>query len=235
MNIKPMLVRLEGAMARNDLIEEMVLIPEPASAASRWAKSTPSINLIVGYNASPKSQIALDLTMWIAHLTRLATQKSITVQAVYVVDERQCTQCSDVFESAGISSFLIPSLPSEFPIKSASRNSATSVLSQPKVKKHYSQKKTFRQSDWFEQADCILRQARCLAEEWGVPFTAHLRFGNVAEQLRAVVESEAATLLFLGCNSVTHPIVQKLDSSFPCSVLGIPTKLSLDEGFNFQS
>jgi hypothetical protein len=92
-----MLVRLEGAMDRNDLIEQMVLLPEPASAASKWASSTKSVNLIVGYMPLLRSQTALDLTMWIAHQTRLATQKQVTVQVVYVVEEKPSSQTLDVF------------------------------------------------------------------------------------------------------------------------------------------
>lgn len=236
MNIKPMLVRLEGAMDRNDLIEQMVLLPEPASAASKWANSTKSVNLVVGYNASPNSQTALDLTMWIAHQTRLVTQKQVTVQVVYVVDEIQGTKCPDVFNSAEVSHSSIHRLPSEFPKTSASRKSATSVLTKPKSQplavasrrtavKSRRHKETLCQSDSFEKADRILWQARCLAEEWRGSFKAHLRFGSVATELREVVESESATLLFLGCNSINHPLVQKLGSNFPCSVLGIPTGL----------
>jgi len=179
-NIKSMLVRLEGALDRNDLMEQMVLLPEPASAAAKWAESTTSVNLVVGYNASPNSQTALDLTLWIAHQTRLVTQKQVTVQVVYVVDAYQNRSCCANFTSRV-----------------------------------------------YEQADRILWQAGCLAEEWRSSFKAHLRVGEVATELRNVVESEAATLLFLGCNSVTHPIVQKLGSHFPCSVLGIPQQLGV--------
>jgi len=69
-------------MGLDDLIEQMVL--PPASSSSDWAESTKSVNLVVGYNSSPSSQMALDITMWIAHQTRLATQKQVTVQVVYV-------------------------------------------------------------------------------------------------------------------------------------------------------
>lgn len=245
MNIKPMLVRLEDAMDRNDLIEQMVLLPEPPSAASRWASSTNSINLVVGYNASPNSQTALDLTMWIAHQTRLVTQKQVTVQVVYVIDDNQSNDSPDVLTSADINRSFIHRLPSGFPKTLASNKSTAPVSTQPKAqglvvakkkksgKRRNSKQVTFSQYDSFEKADRILWQARCLAEEWRGSFKAHLRFGDVATELRAVVESETAALLFLGCGSINHPLVKTLGSDFPCSVLGIPTGLSLQEGFQF--
>lgn len=236
MNIKPMLARLEGAMDLNAPIEEMVLLPEPPSAVYKWAKSTTSVNLVVGYTASPSSQMALDLTMWIAHQTRLATQKQVTVQVVYVIDENQVSECPDVFQLTDVSSSS-SWLSVGFPKASASCTSTTAVLTQPKTQrlaaaspksavKRRRTETAFSQADWFEQADRILWQARCLAEEWRGSFKAHLRFGDVATELREVVESEAATLLYLGCNSIDHPIVRKLGSNFPCAVLGIPTGLS---------
>ncbi len=237
MNIKPMLLRLEGAMDRNDLIEQMVLLPEPASAAAKWSNFTKSVNLVVGYNASPSSQTALDLTMWIAHQTRLVTQKQVTVQVVYVVDENHKNKYSGGLKTADASDSSKHHLSSEL-LNTSLKKSKTSVLTQPKPQalatlqkksvKSRRPKATSCQADSFEQADHILWQARCLAEEWRGSFKAHLRFGDVASELREVVESEAATLLFLGCNSVSHPIIQQLGTHFPCSVLGIPTELSSD-------
>ncbi len=69
MYIKAMLMRLEDAMKRKDFADQLVLLPESESSASKRAKSTQSINLVVGYNGSPNSQTALDLTMWMAHQT----------------------------------------------------------------------------------------------------------------------------------------------------------------------
>lgn len=80
--------------------------------------------------------------------------------------------------------------------------------------------------DLFAQANLILWQARTLTAEWRGSFISHLRFGCVSQELKKVVESETATLLFLGCDSANHPVVQKLGSNFPCSVLGIPTMLN---------
>lgn len=234
-----MLVRLEGAMDRNDLIEQMVLLPEPASAAAKWSSSCQSVNLIVGYNASPSSQTALDLTMWIAHQTRLATQKQVTVQVVYVVEPNQNNKYPNVSKVGDVNSASSPRLTEELLKASLSSKPATPVLAKPKpqmlavVKEKKSAKKkrpktTVSQADIFDQADRILWQARCLAEEWRGAFKAHLRFGDVATELKAVVDAEDATLLFLGCNSVKHQIVQQLGSHFPCSVLGIPTGLTLE-------
>jgi len=194
-----MLTRLEIAMDRYDLIEQMVLRPEPKLAASKKAKSATSVNFIVGYNGSPKSQTALDITLWMAHQTRLATSKEVTVQVVYVVDDNQCNN----FESA----------------------SRTSFRDSPYLQA------IFCHNNQFEQADKLLWQARSLADEWRGLFKAHLRFGSVGVELRKVVESEAATLLFLGCNSVSHSLVRELGSHFPCSVLGIPSMFNSHEDF----
>jgi nucleotide-binding universal stress UspA family protein len=192
-----MLVRLQNVLEHHHFIEEMILLPEPA-AFFEQVKLKRSLNLVVGYNASSESQTALDLTMKLAHQTRLATQKQVTVQVVYVVDETQNHSFleidnSEVCDLADDRSMLQP----------------------------------FSQSEWFGHAERILWQARCLAEDWRSSFKAHLRFGDVATELRTVVESEEATLLFLGCDSAYHPIVQSLGANFPCSVLGIPTALAL--------
>lgn len=239
-----MLMRLQSAMGRQDLIEQMLLLPEPASLPSDSAKSTKSVNLVVGYNRTPSSQTALDVTLWIAHQTRLATQKQVTVHVVYVVDDYQSSKCPNVSHSADASSQSIHHLQLEFPEASAFMCAAP-VLTQPRhetlaalprmtlVDPCYF-RTIFYQNNSFEQADHILWQARCLAHEWGGPFNAHLRFGCVSAELRKVVESEAAALLFLGCNSVNHPVVQKLGSNFPCSVLGIPTMLNSQEKCIFQ-
>lgn len=165
MKIKSMLVRLQGALGRDDLTEQMLLLP--SSTAIVRAESSTSTNLVVAYNGSPNSQTALDITLWIAHQTRLATQKQVTVHVVYVIDHRQ-----------------------------------------------------------FERADHILWQARCLADEWRDSLKAHLRFGTVSTELRAVVLSAAADLLLLGCSSAQHPLVQQLTTELPCPVLGIPSQLS---------
>lgn len=199
MNLKSILTRLEIAMDRYDLSEQMVLRAEPKSLSSKKAKSATSVNFIVGYNGSPKSQTALDITLWIAHQTRLATSKEVTVQVVYVVDENQSNNCGTASRTTSLEPSYLQAVISE--------------------------------NNQFEQADKLLWQARCLADEWRGLFKAHLRFGRVGHELRKVVESEAATLLFLGCNSVSHSLVRELGSNFPCSVLGIPSMLNSHEDF----
>ncbi len=209
-----MLVRLQSAIGRDDLIEQMVLRSEPITPSSEKAQPAKAVNLIVGYNSSPNSHTALDIAFWIAHQTRLATNAQVTVQAVYVVEDNQTSQYPDVFSSE----IYQPSL--ACPINDLS-NSITPVLTQPKLTSNtlYLERKSVAT---LKQADRILWQARSLAEEWQGSFKAHLRFGCVVEELQKVVELEAADILFLGCKSVNHPIIQTLDSNFPCAVLGIP-------------
>ncbi|MBE9006541.1 universal stress protein [Fortiea sp. LEGE XX443] len=209
-----MLVRLQSAIGRDDLVEQMVLIPEPKKTYSTNFQTAKSINLIVAYNASPNSHTALDIACWIAHQTRLATNQQVTVQAVYVVEQNQGNKYLDKVNWATHISSL------EFPVIDVFQ-SATPALTQPKLKgiTQTLQKQTVAP---LEQADRIIWQARSLAEEWQGSFKSHLRFGNVATELTKVVESEAADVLFLGCKSIHHPIIQTLGFDLPCAILGIP-------------
>ncbi|MGI2906974.1 universal stress protein [Tolypothrix sp. VBCCA 56010] len=213
-----MLVRLQSAIGRDDLIEQMVLLSPKTSCAEK-AQPAKSVNLIVGYNSSPNSHTALDMAFWIAHQTRLATNVQVIVQAVYVVEENQKNQYLDVFHSE----MHEPSL--ACPVNYASK-STTSVLSQPQLTSNALSLET-KLTDNLTQADRILWQARSLAEEWQGSFKAHLRFGCVAEELQKVVKLEAADILFLGCQSINHPIIQTLDSDLPCVVLGIPNCINI--------
>lgn len=220
MNIKPILARLQSALGSQDLVEQMILLPEPAAATANEAKSPKSVNFVVGYNGSPNSQKALDTALWMAHQTRLATQKQVTVHVAYVLDENQRHHYPEILDLADISCSAKAQKKLESPAVCASTGSTTPVLTQPQPKALVTRSLT-TPVDLFDQADRILWQARCLAEEWKGVFTAHLRFGRIATELRHVVESEAADLLLLGCNSTTHPVVQQLGAKFPCSVLGI--------------
>lgn len=215
-----MLVRLQSAIGRDDLIEQMVLFSPKTSCAEK-AQPAKSINLIVGYNSSPNSHTALDIAFWIAHQTRLATNVQVIVQAVYVIEHNQKNQYLDVFHSE----IHEPSL--ACPVNYASKSiTSTSVLSEPKLRSNPLSLQT-KLVDNLTQADRILWQARSLAEEWQGSFKAHLRFGCVAEELEKVVKLEAADILFLGCKSINHRIIQTLDSNLPCVVLGIPNSINI--------
>jgi hypothetical protein len=205
--IKPMLARLQSATGRDDLIEQMVLLPEPKKPFSKKPQQVKAVNLIVAYDASPNSHTALDIAFWIAHQTRLATNAEVTVQAVYVLEENLKSQYPNLL------SLPIQQPPFECQISEISK-SATQVLTQPQLQTVVTP---------LQQADIILWQARSLAEEWQGCFKSHLRFGCISTELKKVVESEAADILFLGCNSVNHPMIEALASNFPCAVLGIPS------------
>ncbi|MEP0789128.1 MULTISPECIES: hypothetical protein [Cyanophyceae] len=240
MNIKPMLVRLESAIGRNDLMEQMMLLPGSVSSSSVNTESKKSVNLIVGYNRSPSSQTALDVALWIAHQTRLVTKKQVTVQVVYVVDDNSSNNHPNFFNFKPASNPSIQYSPLNS--KASAFKSATPVFTQPthqpvaasprvtSVDPSYFRAMFYQ--DQFEQANRVLSQARSLAEEWSSSFKAHLRFGCLAAELKKAVESEAAAALLLGCHSVNHPLVQQLGDDFPCPVLGIPTMLNLQEDFN---
>jgi nucleotide-binding universal stress UspA family protein len=237
--IKPMLARLESAMGCQDLIEQMLLLPEPRHQISDKEKQSKTINLVVGYSSSPRSQTALDLTLWIAHQTRLATQKQVTVQVVYVFDENLPPEVPNFFRfsdeenSLKEAKFLEgePTHETSFatPLAVQTKNKWLTPTRRKTHSDRRNYKTKFSSSNPFEQADRILWQARCLAEEWRGSFKAHLRFGNLAEELRKVVEEENAELLFLGCDSSSHAIIQKLGKNFPCAVLGIPHNLNHED------
>ena len=238
MKLKTMLARFESALGYQNLAEEMVLLPEPKVPISKKIHSINSaktINFIVGYNSSPKSQIALDITLWIAHQTRLVTTQEVTVQVVYVIDESpNCygeDTCKFPVANALAAKPKVPDLEETFALNCAAPAIALPTeiqsVSQHKtwVEPHYF-REIFGQKNEYEIADKLLWQARCLAEEWRGLFKAHLRIGRVATELRNVVELESANLLFLGCGSGNHRLVRELGNNFPCCVLGIPSALS---------
>ncbi|MEG4204447.1 universal stress protein [Microcoleus sp. Pol7_A1] len=239
MNLKTILARFESALRYQNLAEEMVLLPEPQIAIPKKSQSINSaktINFIVGYNSSPKSQIALDITLWIAHQTRLVTTQEVTVQVVYVIDEAANSYSEDTGNFAVGNALAanpkVSDLEETFALNCAAPAIALSPTEIPSVfpgntwlDPHYFQA-VFGQNNEYEVADRLLWEARCLAEEWRGLFKAHLRIGRVATELRNVVELESANLLFLGCDSGNHSLVRELGNNFPCSVLGIPSALS---------
>lgn len=258
MQIKPILVRLQSALGRNDLVEQMVLLPESAKA-SKKAKANKTVKLVVGYNGSHNSQTALDMTLWIAHQTRLATQKQVVVHVVYVVEPNDLASPADtllphvqLFDAAtGMTTPQPVDRVEEiqFSVKEATRtveqfrspeavstSRSTAVLSRsqpipvlPSMSGAECVIPSFQPTSSLDHADYVLWQARCLAEEWRGSLEAHLRFGSVAKELRNVVEAEAADLLLLGCHTASHSLVKRLVGRFPCAVLGIPTQVHPEE------
>ncbi|MEG3968229.1 universal stress protein [Microcoleus sp. T2B6] len=243
MNLKTMLARFESALGYQNLAEEMVLLPEPQAQGSKKSKVTKqakSINFIVGYNSSPKSQTALDITLWMAHQTRLVTTKEVTVQVVYVIDEAPKSYGEDTCKVAVGNALAAKPKVSELE-EAFALNCAAPAIALPTEIPSISQQKTWIDPHYFreifgpkneyEVADKLLWQARCLAEEWRGLFKAHLRIGRVATELRNVVELESANLLFLGCDSGNHRLVRELGNNFPCCVLGIPSALTYHMDF----
>lgn len=228
MNIKPLLVRLQNAIGRDDLIEQMVLLPTSKISVSEETHPAKSVNLIVGYNSSPNSHTALDIALLTAHQTCLVTKSPVTVQVVYVMEDRSISGSAEVLPTEDVENsraneqvpyyFLENSPLVEFDAGVTTKTkSQDNILYLPKEEKSV---------DRFAQAERILRQASSLAAEWKSSFKAHLRFGCVATELKRVVVSESADILFLGCNSIHHPIIQRLGSQFPCPVLGIPSLIN---------
>ena len=239
MNLKTMLARFESALGYQNLAEEMVLLPEPQVQSAKKSKATKqakSINFIVGYNSSPKSQTALDITLWIAHQTRLVTTQEVTVQVVYAIDEAPKSYGEDTCNFAVANALAAKPKVADLEETFALNCAAPAITLPPTEISAVSQRKNwsdphyfraiFGQNNEYEVADKLLWQARCLAEEWRGLFKAHLRIGRVATELRNVVELESANLLFLGCDSVNHSLVRELGNNFPCCVLGIPAALS---------
>lgn len=259
-----MLVRLQGALGLPGLIDQILLLPQrsPASRQSAGSKANSArrnpkrrshsaqltatsaqseadqpINLVVGYNSSPKSQTALDLTLWLAHQTRLATRRQVTVQVVYVVSPTSCLDsisaqpdfrqvaatgkfASDRGARAGASVLESPNAMATATLANADTSPELRLADYPLC-----------QAQQFEQADRILWQARCLANEWRGSLKTHLRFGQVAKELRSVAKEESAALLWLGCDSADNQIVWELGAKFPCPVLGVPSELHPDRYF----
>ncbi|MBF2026530.1 MAG: universal stress protein [Oscillatoriales cyanobacterium C42_A2020_001] len=234
-----MLARLEHALDCHGLAKQMVLQPKTPSLLP---PPTQEINLVVGYNGSVYSQTALDLTLWIAHQTRLVTRKAVTVQVVYVVElERAPVTVPDNLSELSFCPIdVYPDL-SRIQVAADDRSpfaensthselvhqASLTAICDRAVRSDLQREQS---SDWqiqqFEKADRILWQARNLANEWRGSLETHLRFGCVAEELRTVAQQVSTTALFLGCSSVQHPIVQGLGQELLFPVLGIPSKLS---------
>jgi nucleotide-binding universal stress UspA family protein len=221
MNIKPMLLRLQNALGQNSLSEQMLL--HPGSKFSQQSETTG--NFVIGYNGSPNSQTALDFILWMAHQTRLATQKQVTVHVVYVID---CyNSLGMAIPNAGLG--LLTHQAAECQFTSVERfgfQCDMDVLSRSGgLQVAERQQPTPSLTHMLEQVDRVLWQARCLSDEWRGSLEAHLRFGAVATELLQVATAQSADLLFVGCSEIQHPLVRQLIPCSPCPILGIPTEL----------
>lgn len=234
-----MLVRLEGALECSNIAERMILIAKPTS---NQLDNGP-LNLVVGYDSSPRSQIALDVALWIAYQTRVATSSEVTVQVVYVVESATQTQTSklDLLHQQESSGGVPSSLPDSKQLRDImdvrQRHRSTQGFDEarstmpiaPNLESAVQQTQAVTapptQAEQFAQADRILWQARCLADEWRGSLKTHLRWGQVATELRQVVEEEAGTLLIVGCETAEADLVTALGADFPCPVIGIPPEL----------
>ncbi|NJL37167.1 MAG: universal stress protein [Leptolyngbyaceae cyanobacterium RM2_2_4] len=229
-----MLTRLQDTLGQEDWVKQILLL--------RGAKPTlatrKTIDLIVGYSGSPSSQAALDLTLWIAHQIRLVTKKQVTVHVVYVVEDLPSLDSGLVSGSftALRSEKQRPKSGQSASVQLPRFNSEVTILRRSPLELNPTratgcntscQLSSNEPPSALEKADCILWQARCVAEEWRGSLDAHLRFGTVAGELREVVESLHADLLVLGCDSANHPLIRQLTSHFPCPVVGVPTHVAV--------
>jgi hypothetical protein len=205
-NISSMMARLETNLGVSRLAEQLWLIPPTAQERSQ---ELAEINFLVGYSHSEKSQSALDLTLWIALQTRLATNRPVTVQVAYVAAALAIAPAA-------------PSSNSSRPFHPRGRKGGVATLTPPT---HVTAMQRVAQ---FEQADRILWQARSLAGEWRGSLKTHLRFGDVAIELGAVAEVENATLLIVGCDDRADHLVARLSETIFCPVLGIPDALTAE-------
>lgn len=212
MKVKSMLMRLQTALQVENLSKQMLLIPgEPllltnAATPTQTSKGTPSkgTTIVIGYNDSPNSRTALDFALWMAHQTRLASRTQVTVHVVYVLNQEVSLGVPSRSSGAGTATLTRP---------------VSNVTGVQEIIPPVSLNKLL------EEGDRILWQARSLGEQWRGSLEAHLCFGDVATELCRIVETESADLLFVGCSSDRHPLVQQLTPRFPCPVLGIPTEL----------
>jgi hypothetical protein len=210
MNIKATLARLGSSLDGDNVSRSLLLLPGRDSTLSNSTDETSeSINLVVGYSDSEKSQAALDLTLLIAYQTRLATRKQVIVQAVYVVDSIHPIQKK------------VRSQSTTHRDRNQSISSTATLLQQRRQTVNCVDARA-AQIQSFDEADRVLWQARSFAMEWRGSLNTHLRFGNPALELSKVVQQEQASLMIVGCHSIEHPLVQQLEGYCDCPVIGIP-------------
>lgn len=230
MNIKATLARLGSTMADSHAARDLLLlsgsqadlVTQSSDAANAIDSNT--INIVVGYSGSQKSQIALDLTLLIAYQTRLATRKQVVVQTVYVLEGIYHTQKQVFAAAVGNSSAHV---------WRASEGSgvAAATVSERRSRRHTVNCIDVRaaQIQCFEEADQVLWQARTFATEWRGSLNTHLRFGSPAVELSKVAQQEEAKVMILGCSSVDHVLVQQLKDMCDCPIIGIPAQKLEDQ------
>lgn len=244
-----MLLRLQSALGQDNLSEQMLLYPgampiqrvftgaTPAAdaACETNAAANAATNIVISYSGSPNSQTALDFAFWIAHQTKLATNQSVTVHVVYVLDSCNSLDltCAAAPDLNGLRSQTLHKAQTGcLPVAQAIPRKQTATALQPRSQATVCQPQDIQTrsarslTDSLETADRVLWQARCLADEWRGSLEAHLRFGAVAIELRQVVESVKADVLMVGCTTGEHSLIQQLiNPDFPCAILGIPHEL----------
>jgi nucleotide-binding universal stress UspA family protein len=205
MKVKSMLMRLQTALQVENLSEQMLLIPGETLTLPLISPQKPkhTTTIVIGYNDSPNSRTALDFALWMAHQTRLASRTQVMVHVVYVLSQEVPLNVPARSPGAGTATLTRPG-----------RLTGVRELIPP-----------VSLNKLLEEGDRILWQARSLADQWRGSLEAHLCFGDVATELCRIVETESADLLFVGCGSDRHPLIQQLTPRFPCPVLGIPTEL----------
>jgi hypothetical protein len=214
MNVKTVLARLQSTLDLDDRMDKLLLLPrltDPTTTPTRL----PSAALAVGYDGSVNSQAALDLAFCVAHQMQLATQQQVMIHVVYITAHApaKASQIQRVAKRVKPNVYRLQSQPKQ----AANTRSGKSLPLNPSPNLS-----TEQNEHSLDEIDRVLWQARCLAEEWRGSFTAHLRFGELASELESFVKEEQVALLFLGCHSATHPLVQALKDSLPCSIVGIP-------------
>jgi hypothetical protein len=218
MNIKATLARLGSTMADSRTAHDLLLLPgSRMSVLDQATEASDTINIVVGYNGSPKSQAALELTLVMAYQTRLATRKRVIVQTVYVLEGIYHPQKPFLSTAVG---HAVSSR------RSSDWSTATATVSEPRSRRHTVNCVDVRaaQLQYFEEADQVLWQARTFATEWRGSLNTHLRFGSAAVELSRVAQQEDASILIVGCHSSEHTLVQQLKDGCPCPVLGIPAE-----------
>jgi nucleotide-binding universal stress UspA family protein len=226
MNIKATLARLGSTLPEGYSARELLLLCTPDHAAEiRPTDDSDTINIVVGYSGSDKSQAALDLTLLMAYQTRLATRKRVVVQAVYVLEGIYPIQKQGF--SMATTGLPMPLIWGEKGVGESAALAAT-------IERRSQRRSTVNcvdiraaQIQHFEEADQVLWQARSFATEWRGSLNTHLRFGSPAVELSKVAAQEQAHMMIVGCRSVDHPLVQQLEAHYCCPVVGIPHRATL--------